>query len=162
MLRDLPDSLKANLAAIGESCVCLHARMTARAVTRAFDQVLQPLGLEATQFSLLAAIAFNPPSSITQLADRMAIERTSLSRNLSLLQKRGLIMSSDGGRRRVFWAVSPEGEHLLRDAIPLWQQVQSSLVNAIGPATWDDMRQDLRALRRRARSTVEHVVDRSV
>jgi DNA-binding MarR family transcriptional regulator len=143
-------SIIQELRDVSERCVCLHTRMAARAVTRAYDAALAPLGLEATQFTLLAAIAANPSHSVTAMADRLALERTSLSRNLALLQRKGLISAEQGKGRSVPYCVTPQGETLLTAAMPLWREVQSGLESGIGESSWSDTRQNLRRLRHRA------------
>jgi DNA-binding MarR family transcriptional regulator len=141
-------SLRAALQHASEHCVCLHTRMTARAVTRAYDAALSPLGMEATQFTLLAAIAANPTGSVTEMADRLALERTSLSRNLAVLSKRGLILAGTTKGRSVTYAVTEAGQSLLAAALPLWSKVQSGLERQIGEHGWTETRQTLRQLRR--------------
>jgi DNA-binding MarR family transcriptional regulator len=141
------------LQEVSETCVCLHARMAARAVTRAYDDALAPLGLEATQFTLLAAIAANPEKSITALADRLALERSSLSRNLKHLAGRGLIVPAAVGGRAAAYEVTPAGEALLSDALPLWSAVQRKAESAMGSLTWGVTRDTLRQLRRGLRAS---------
>jgi DNA-binding MarR family transcriptional regulator len=143
--------LSAALHDVSETCVCLHARMTARAVTRAYDHALAPLGLEATQFTLLGAIMGNPEKSITALADRLALERSSLSRNLKLLQARGLIAKAGEGGRSAVFAVTEAGAALLTEALPLWSAVQKRSETAMGAVTWTVTRDTLRQLRRTLR-----------
>jgi DNA-binding MarR family transcriptional regulator len=133
---------------VSERCVCLHTRMAARAITRAYDAALLPLGLEATQFTLLAAIAANPSRSVTEMADRLALERTSLSRNLSLLRRRGLITAGPGRGRSVPYAVTPEGEAMIAAALPLWRNVQEALESQVGESSWLQTRRTLKTLRR--------------
>jgi DNA-binding MarR family transcriptional regulator len=144
-------TLAKRLQDVSETCVCLHTRMAARAVTRAYDQALAPLGLEATQFTLLAAIAGNPEKSITALADRLALERSSLSRNLKLLQQRGLIAPSGGGGRSAAYVVTAEGGVLLGDALPIWAEAQRRSESAMGALTWSVTRDTLRQLRKSLR-----------
>jgi DNA-binding MarR family transcriptional regulator len=143
-------ALMKRLQEVSESCVCLHTRMAARAVTRAYDQALAPLGLEATQFTLLAAIAGNPEKSITALADRLALERSSLSRNLKLLQQRGLI-AADGAGRAAAYQVTDAGSALLETALPVWGEAQRRSESAMGALTWGVTRDTLRQLRRSLR-----------
>jgi DNA-binding MarR family transcriptional regulator len=140
-------SLTAELQHASEHCVCLHTRMAARAITRLYDAALAPLGLEATQFTLLGAIAANPTRSVTEMADRLALERTSLSRNLTVLSKRGLILAGATKGRSVTYAVTEAGQSLLAAALPLWRTVQSGLEHKIGEQSWSETRQRLRQLR---------------
>lgn len=79
------------LDAIARSCVALHVRMTARAVTRAYDEAMRPSGLKITQFVLLSALSTGQWKSVTELAERFALERTSLTRNLQLLATEGMV-----------------------------------------------------------------------
>jgi DNA-binding MarR family transcriptional regulator len=141
-----------NLQQVSESCICLHTRMAARAVTRAYDAALAPLGLEATQFTLLAAIAANPSRSVTAMADNLALERTSLSRNLALLKRRGLIGAAASRGRSVSYRVTVEGETLIAAALPLWREVQAGFEAQIGASGWVETRRRLRKLRHSAPS----------
>lgn len=142
--------LDATLRAASERCVCLHARMAARAVTRAYDAALAPLGLEATQFTLLSAIAADPTRSVTAMADRLALERSSLSRNLDLLRRRGLIAAGPGRGRAVRYSVTAEGERLIAAALPAWAAAQERFEEAVGAAGWAETRATLRRLRHAA------------
>jgi DNA-binding MarR family transcriptional regulator len=140
-------ALRDALQHASEHCVCLHTRMAARAITRLYDAAMAPLGLEATQFTLLGAIAANPTRSVTEMADRLALERTSLSRNLAVLSKRGLISAGATKGRSVNYGVTEAGHSLLAAALPLWREVQSGLEGKIGEQNWTETRQTLRQLR---------------
>ncbi len=141
---------KERLRAVGERCICLHTRMAARAVTRAYDAALAPLGLEGTQFTLLSAIAVDPTRSVTAMADRLALERSSLSRNLTLLKQRGLIAQAGGRGRAVRYAVTEAGLALMETALPAWDAVQRRLEAEIGESGWSELRGGLRRIRRAA------------
>lgn len=144
-------ALGERLGAVSARCVCLHSRMTARTLTRAFDQALQPLGLESTQFTLLAAMIANPGASVTALADRLALERSSLSRNLALLERRGLVTALDGPGRAVRHAVTGEGAALVEAAIPHWEALQTRFEAALAEAGgWESAQGAMRKLRHAA------------
>jgi DNA-binding MarR family transcriptional regulator len=143
------DPIVQELADVSRRCVCLHTRMAARAMTRAYDAALRPLGLEATQFTLLAALAANPAASVTALADELALERSSLSRNLALLSRLGLAQVIEGEGRAVRHRVTPEGLALLTAAMPLWRKAQDSMEARIGGGEgWTETRRSLRRLRK--------------
>jgi DNA-binding MarR family transcriptional regulator len=120
MAKDLDRTLEE----IGSTCFCLQSRMTARAVTRRYNAVLAPLGLEVTEFSLLGAIAYGRARSIAEIAERLAFERTTLVRNLKRMAERGLIAQADGGGRAVRYVLTKAGETALRQALPLWRKAQ--------------------------------------
>ncbi|WP_146739712.1 MarR family winged helix-turn-helix transcriptional regulator [Hyphomonas pacifica] len=75
----------------------------ARRITREYDDALRPVGLTVTQFGLLNSVDRYEPDSISELADLLALDRTTLSRNLKPLEKAGLI--SAGRRARAAVAV---------------------------------------------------------
>src|SRR3981189_1790956 len=72
-------------------CVCSTLRMVSRAVTQLYDDVLRPSRLRATQFSILAAIARMGEANLKVLEDALAIDQTTLTRSLSLLERDGVI-----------------------------------------------------------------------
>ena len=83
-----------------ESCACHRARTAARVVTRAYDEVLRPVGLRTTQLSVLLAVAADDAMSITALAKFMGMDRSTLTRNLRPLEKEGLIrLGAEGWHR---------------------------------------------------------------
>ena len=138
-------------ADIPHTCACLHTRMTARAVTRAYDEALRPVGLKITQFALLTSIDMGASGSISELAERLAFERTTLTRNLQLLRENGFIVPRTGTGRAVAYALTLKGERAIADAAPLWRKAQQRLEEAMGPEGWEAARLHLRALRRAAR-----------
>ena len=85
------------------------------------------------------------------LAERLALERTTLTRNLQLLNEAGLIMPRDGKGRAVAYDLTPEGRDVLARAIPLWRKAQEAIETAVGPEVWAETRTNLRALRKAAR-----------
>ncbi|HET8984262.1 MAG TPA: hypothetical protein VFN03_00760, partial [Trueperaceae bacterium] len=61
-------AISAALAATRD-CHCLAARRRARAITRQYEDALRPVGLRATQFTVLAALAQMGSKTIGPLAD---------------------------------------------------------------------------------------------
>ena len=82
------------------SCACFSLRKVTRAVTQLYDEMLRPAGLRGTQFSLLVAVQMAGPVGVTRLAELTVMDRTTLTRNLELLQKQGLIEIAAGADRR--------------------------------------------------------------
>jgi DNA-binding MarR family transcriptional regulator len=136
---------------IARSCVALHVRMTARAVTRAYDEAMRPSGLKITQFVLLSALSTGVFKSVTELADRFALERTSLTRNLQLLAAEALIEPVDCKGRAAIYAVTDKGRAAIEAAIPYWQAAQERIEGGLGRERWSETRDGLRALRHVAR-----------
>lgn len=74
----------------------MRVRRAARALTDAYDDALKPLGLKVTQFSLLRTVARMETPSLTALAQEMALDRSTLGRNVGVLQREGLVELSEG------------------------------------------------------------------
>ncbi len=122
---------------VGEQCAALRARMAARGVTRAYDAALRPVGLKITQFTLLVSIAHDADLSIGKLADHLAMERTTLTRNLQLLEKEGLIEMRKGRQPRTkVPMLTRDGAARLKQALPLWRKAQDRVVAHMGAADW--------------------------
>src|SRR5271154_1116512 len=91
-------------------CNCLALRQAARQVTQLYERHMAPVGLRATQYSILARLARRGPLSINELAEAMLMDRTTTSRNIRPLQRDKLISIGfgPGGRKRVI-ALTPAG-----------------------------------------------------
>ena len=85
---------------IGRTCACFKVRKAARAITKLYEEVLRPSGLRATQFSLLMATRVMGPVTVLNLSQVTVMDRTTLTRNLQILKKRGLITIKPGEDRR--------------------------------------------------------------
>jgi DNA-binding MarR family transcriptional regulator len=133
---------------IGRRCYALQSRKTANEVTRAYNDWLRPVELEMAQFSTLSAILEGDSPSIGALAERLGVERTTLVRNLKLLEKRGLVRVAARMQRRLTHALTPQGAEILSRALPLWEQAQSALEKALGGTRERDVRDALRDIRR--------------
>src|SRR2546428_10349737 len=96
-------------------CVCSTLRMVSRAVTQLYDDVLRPSGLRVTQFSMLAAIARLEEANLRQLEEALAIDQTTLTRSLGLLERDGLTERVAHPDRRIkAMRPTPRGRAVLR------------------------------------------------
>lgn len=134
--------------AMGRTCVAYNLRRAARLVSQVYDQALKPTGLKVTQFSLLVAFVLVPDSKMTQLAKWLGMDRTTLSRNLRVLEKRGLVELEQGhqDRRKLKVRLTPEGKKVFEQACPLWLQAQEKAVSGIGQERWTALTKELRSL----------------
>ncbi len=114
-------------------CALGNIRRSARAITRLYDEFLQPTGLKSTQFSVLANIFYSGPLSVSSLGELMLMDQTTVTRNLKPLMERNLLTSTRGedGRSKLI-AITPLGEEMLAQMLPLWEQAQQRVVSEIG------------------------------
>jgi len=118
--------------------------MATRAVTQLYDDVLRPSGLRVTQFSILAAIARMGEANLTQLADRLAIDQTTLTRSINLLEREGVTerVPHPDGRIKAM-RLTAKGRRALEVARPLWAQAQNKVLRELGTKAWADAQRRL-------------------
>ena len=132
------------LREVARACACANLRKAARVVTQVFDEALAPSGLRVTQFTLLVTNRLAGESTINELAERMAMDRTTLSRNLRPLVRSGLLEVRPGKDSRMrLVRVTPAGERILEEAYPLWKRAQEETVGALGGERYEALLGDV-------------------
>jgi DNA-binding MarR family transcriptional regulator len=141
-----PEKRAADIQASVLRCTCFNLRKAARAVTQMYDEALRPSGLRATQFSLLMLIRGMGPISITDLAEKAVMDRTTLKRNVELLEREGLVRIESGEDARVReLRITSAAEARLKEALPLWQRAQAHVTKELGQGRSDRLLSDLAA-----------------
>jgi DNA-binding MarR family transcriptional regulator len=132
----MPPTLSAaSIQRFGE-CACFNVRRLNRVLTQHFATALRASELEATQLPLLARLALRP-ATLAELTDWLAMDRTTLLRNLKPLTRHGWIedLVGTGGRARSL-RLTASGHQLLAKIQPAWQRAQAQVVAAFGPGEW--------------------------
>ena len=132
-----PGAQRARIAEEMTGCACLRLRKATRKVTAIYDAALAPAGLTCTQFSLLAYLHIQTDLSMAELAGRLAMDPTTLTRVLRPLEERGqveILVSREDRRRRAV-AVTALGRKTFAAAVPLWRQAQAELGTILGAGT---------------------------
>ncbi|MGH7579282.1 MAG: MarR family winged helix-turn-helix transcriptional regulator [Gemmatimonadales bacterium] len=125
-------------------CACFNLRKAARAVTQLYDEALRPTGLRITQFSLLAVLRLTGRVSMTRLAEEAVMDRTTLSRNLEVLERDGLVWVELGADARVREVeLTQAGVARLEEAFPRWQEAQRTIARSLGSRRMERMLGDL-------------------
>ena len=115
-------------------CLCLASRRAARRITRTFDRELRRYGLRATQFTLLVMLSLRGAMTIGELAEALGAERTTLTRNLALLENAAWVRiqpAEDDARSRVV-NVTDQGRLSVAKAFPAWRKAQARTAATIG------------------------------
>lgn len=133
---DRPLAPAVDETAIDACCIGLASQRLARAVSRRYDAAFRPLGLSGWQFTLLMATRRPAAPTISDLADWLDMDRTTVTANLKPLTRRGLVaIETDAEDRRARRVVLTEaGGEILARAIPLWHGVQDSYRASVGEA----------------------------
>lgn len=120
-------------------CLCGTLRRTSRALAQLYEDALRPLGLRATQFTILQALSLAGEISQGRLGEILAIDSTTLTRTLDIMLRRGWIAERPGDDRRVrLLRLAPAGRKLLARALPLWEKVQDRVRRHLGGDRWND------------------------
>jgi DNA-binding MarR family transcriptional regulator len=139
MSADISDIAESTAAA----CISTRVRQLSRIVTRVYDDALRPLGITASQFTLLTQLAHQDGITAVEIGHTLDIEKSTLSRNLKRLLALGLLtMDPPAGRRGRGLHLTPKGESAIKLAYPVWMDAQSKTVTIMGAqsrSTLDDL-----------------------
>jgi DNA-binding MarR family transcriptional regulator len=134
------------------ACASFNFRRVARAVTSLYDRAFEPFGIRSTQFTILVGIAKTQPTSMSALAELLAIDPTTITRSLRLLKKQGLLAITERStKRQRFLTLSAKGERTLAKSLPAWREAQERFVQSMGADYWMNFRGELEKLARVAR-----------
>ncbi|MCZ7596297.1 MarR family winged helix-turn-helix transcriptional regulator [Hyphomicrobium sp.] len=127
----------ASIADIAETtanaCLATRVRQLSRIVTRVYDDAMRPLGITASQYTLLAQLAARDAITAVEIGHELDIEKSTLSRNLKRLLALGHInMDPPAGRRGRGLHLTPKGQAILKDAFPIWQDAQKRAFTVMG------------------------------
>jgi DNA-binding MarR family transcriptional regulator len=137
MMLQTPPISTAEIAKIAESttsaCVATRVRQLSRIITRVYDDAMRPLGITASQFTLLTQLAQQDAITAVEIGTSLDIEKSTLSRNLKRLLALGLIiMDPPAGRRGRGLHLTPKGQAVIREAYPVWIDAQSRATTVLG------------------------------
>ena len=122
------------------SCICASFRRASRVLTQHYDTALRPLGMRATQFTLLQALTQAGEVSQRTLGEILDIDSTTLTRTLAIMGRRGWITSRSGEDRRERWlSLSEAGRAEFKRARPHWEKVQQGLRARLGNKRWNEL-----------------------
>lgn len=115
------------------ACLCLQLRKATRKIGARYDAALAPVGINIAQFSLLRTIARRQPISLTELGRKLELDRSTMGRNVRVIEKLGLVELGRGeDQREATVALSDRGRDVLRVAEPLWAHCQEEVGQRLG------------------------------
>jgi len=115
------------------SCFCLASRQAARKITRLYDGYMQKSGIRVTQFTILSQLMLRGDLPIGKLANILGMERTTLTRNVTLLEQRKWvsIKTGDDPRSRMI-GITAQGRGIVRRGFPYWSEAQAHVGKMLG------------------------------
>ena len=135
---------------IATQCSWIQSRRMSRVLTRLYDDGLRSIGLRVSQVTVLVAIAMfgERGARMGQLADVLAMERTTLTRNIGPLETAGLLRVArdpDDARSRIL-SLTHAGERAIEAAFPLWEAAQRRVRETVGGSRLDEYHQQITEL----------------
>jgi DNA-binding MarR family transcriptional regulator len=114
-------------------CYCVGLRKAARRISDLYDEALAPTGVNVAQFSLLRNIERRAPVSLTELGHATALDRSTIGRNIRVLERMGLVRTNLGAdHRETTIVLAPAGRRVLEEGAPLWTKAQRRIETALG------------------------------
>lgn len=125
-------------------CYCTSLRVAARRASAIYDRALEPVGITSAQWGLLRRVPQpgGEPITIQDLADRAELERSTVARNIRVLEKRGLVemTTSSTDRRASAIVLTPDAVAVTAAAQPLWQRAQREIEQALSVESAAELR----------------------
>jgi DNA-binding MarR family transcriptional regulator len=114
-------------------CLCTGLRQAAHAMTEIYDAALAPSGLKITMFRVIRRLSELDAPTISELARIVGLDRSSLGRNLKVLEREQLVAFVGGtDERSKVVQLTAKGRKALAAALPLWHGVQKRMKAKIG------------------------------
>lgn len=115
------------------SCYCIVLRKASRRISALYDEALEPYGINIAQFSAIRSINRHAPISLTELAHKQDLDRSTVGRNMKVLERMGIVASETGkDQREAVLSLTPEGKALLERTDPIWEEVQNRIEDRLG------------------------------
>jgi DNA-binding MarR family transcriptional regulator len=116
-----------------DPCLCTSLRQAALAATQIYDEALEPSGLRITMFRLLRRISEAGQPTISELARIVDLDRSTLGRNLKVLERSGHVQLSGGqDERSKIVSLTGKGRTRFEKALPLWAKAQQTMQARLG------------------------------
>jgi DNA-binding MarR family transcriptional regulator len=119
-----------------QACLNANLRRANRLVSQWYAHTVGDIGLEGTQFTMLAAINGFGHCTLGQLAQWMRLEQSTATRSVDLLRQNGLVevARSESDARVRELSLTAEGRARLNVALPAWRAAQEKAVRKLGKA----------------------------
>jgi DNA-binding MarR family transcriptional regulator len=131
----------ARIAQLAASCACQNLRRVTRAVTSYYDALLMEqtdVRIRITQVTMLVVLYLAGPQTINDMAEKLDLDRTTLTRNLKPLAQKHLLTITPGADQRTrVVTLTAEGEQKLLEILPLWERAQAHMVDGMGQERFD-------------------------
>jgi DNA-binding MarR family transcriptional regulator len=120
------------------ACASATLRRASRSVSRFYDEQMQASGMRVTQFTLLQVLEKAAPITQGRLGEILALDSTTLTRSLKLVEKEGWVTSAPGDdRRERHFTLTAKGKKQIQIAKEHWHRAQAKLRKHLGAGEWE-------------------------
>ncbi len=120
-------------------CLCANLRRAARALTQVYEDALRPVGLRGPQFTILQTLSLAGEITQGRMAQILAMDSTTLTRTLAIMERQGWIARREGEDRREWrLQLSKAGKSKFERALPHWEKAQALVRKKLGEHRWDE------------------------
>jgi DNA-binding MarR family transcriptional regulator len=141
-------------------CYCATLRQATRVISQKYAAALRGTQLTNTQYTLLTVLTQMPKPRVNDLAEAMAMDQTTLSRTLKVMERDGLISTVSGAdRRESRWLITARGRSRMARALPRWQKAQREVEKVLGSAATQNLASAAFDLATRLGSSLEESAD---
>lgn len=114
-------------------CLCYNIRKASRAITQIYDEMFRPYSITASQALILSSCKHLGPVTVTQMAQAMSTDRTTITRNLQVLERNGQIKIQKGRDRRArVITLTSKGIVTVQRISIVWEKFQNNLHQQVG------------------------------
>jgi DNA-binding MarR family transcriptional regulator len=132
--KPIPNPNRDECLVMARQCLSASLRRTERLVTRHYDAYLEKAGVTAVQLPMLAMIAAATDPTFRLLTDQLELDRSTLSRNLGLLSRLGLVdIGPSSGPKPGLIKLTRRGKDVLRRAHVQWLRAHHDLMELLDP-----------------------------
>lgn len=115
-------------------CFCTNLRLATRRLSAAYDAALEPLGINIGQYFLLQTIEGRQAVSLTELGQLAELERSTVGRNVRVLERIGMVSMGRGeaDQREALVSLTATGRECMKAAQPIWEETQRAFATRLG------------------------------
>ncbi len=113
-----------------EQCIGNRLRCLSRVVDRDFRASLKEFDITESQLSILFALTKLGKVDQGKIGESLFLERSTVSRNIKLLEKRGVLTKSSNYRPEI--ELTQKGFDLVQSILPIWESLMHTFIDKLG------------------------------
>ncbi|MAQ07113.1 MAG: hypothetical protein CMN50_05375 [SAR116 cluster bacterium] len=118
---------------VQEYCNCYTIRKISSKISKIYDNALNTVDLKITQYAILKYIIILKKTSLKNLSTAMDYNRSTLGRNIRVLERKKLIRFNKGeDKREVEITITDDGQKIFKIARQSWENINNQISENLG------------------------------